>query len=89
MLDAHRIATVAAVAILTVTVAACTSREKPDGTSDGSAYIQTPDGSYVPIPAEIAGSTAAAPPSRFPPAPATPAPATPSTNPTPAPGPPR
>jgi hypothetical protein len=77
MLDTHRIATVAVVALLTVTLASCTSREKSDGISTGSAYIQTPDGSYVPTPAEIAGHTAA-PATPTPPAPDTPAPVTPN-----------
>jgi len=89
MLYGYRIAAIAAVALLTITVASCTSREKPDGTSTGSAYIQTPDGSYVPGPAEIAGYTAG-PASSTPPAPEPSSPAPSRTNsapaPTPAPG---
>jgi hypothetical protein len=57
MLDTRQITTVAAIAALTLTVAGCSNREKPDGTSTGSAYIRTPEGSYVPTPAETAGIT--------------------------------
>lgn len=59
MLDTPRMATAAVMALLMVTVTSCTSREKPDGISTGSAYIQTPEGSYVPIPAQLAGYSAA------------------------------
>lgn len=70
MLGGHRIVTVAVVGLLMTTMASCTSRERTDGTSTGSAYIQTPDGHYVPNPAELAGD--AAPPSNAPPEPGTP-----------------
>lgn len=63
MLNTRRITTVAAIVTLTLTMAACSNREKPNGTSTGSAYIRTPQGSYVPTPAETA-ALISAPPAR-------------------------
>ena len=57
MQPAHRIAVLAVLVLLGITLVGCTNSEKRDGVTTGSAYTRASNGSYVPVPAEIAGTS--------------------------------